>query len=214
MKSRATKKNNAETFCERVLEALNQAEAQGLQLKKTVMPPLNLYREACKRIEPMTKRVKEIAENTPMAKRFMGIPGVGPITALCFYAAIDHPERFKKSADVAAYFGFTPRQYQSGEVDYTGGISKRGDPATRRALVTAATVLLSHSNHWCSLKAWGVRLVKRIGFSKARIAVARKLAIIMHKMWLNNDRFRPKAIPLEHRKELYPFSRGANMAPA
>jgi hypothetical protein len=82
------------------------------------------------------------------------------------------------------------------------GISKRGDPATRRALVNAATVLLTCSQEWNSLKAWGIRLAKRIGFSKARIAVARKLAMIMHKIWATNDRFRPKAISAEERAAL------------
>ncbi len=129
----------------------------------------------------------------------MDIPGVGVITALSFYTAVDYPERFKKSSDVAAYFGLTPRQYQSGEVNHVTGISKRGDPAVRRALIQAATVLLLHSKQWNTLKAWGVRLAKRIGFSKARVAVARKLAIIMHRMWINNDRFRSKAL---HRDEI------------
>jgi len=192
----------AETFYDRVLTALAEAESSGLRLKEFVLPSLKLYREACAKIKPMTKQIEDIAGSIEMVGRFMDIPGVGPITALSFYAAIDNPERFKRSTDVPAYFGLTPRQYQSGETNYVSGISKRGDPATRRALVNAATVLLYQTNHWCSLKAWGVRLAKRIGFSKARIAVARKLAIIMHKIWLNNDRFRPKAISREERAAL------------
>jgi hypothetical protein len=92
-----------------------------------------------------------------------------------------------------------------------GGISRRGDPGTRRVLVIAATVLLAHSNDWNSLKAWGVRLAKRIGFSKARIAVARKLAMIMHKIWLNNDRFRPKIISAAERTKLKNELSGAAM---
>ncbi|MEM9452387.1 MAG: IS110 family transposase [Cyanobacteria bacterium P01_E01_bin.6] len=195
------------TFYTRVIEALSTAEREGFKLRKIVLPSLNLYREACAKIKPLTQQVEEVADSIPMVKLFMGIPGVGPITALSFYAAVDNPERFKKSSDVAAYFGLTPRQFQSGEMDYKSGISKRGDPITRRALVTAATVLLTVTNHWCSLKAWGVRLAKRIGFSKARIAVARKLAIIMHRMWLKNDRFRPRHIPLEQRKELFQLTR-------
>ena len=115
---------------------------------------------------------------------------------------MDNPQRFQKSSDVAAYFGLTPRQFQSGETNFMGGISRRGDPATRRVLVIAATVLLSGSQEWNSLKAWGVRLAKRIGFSKARIAVARKLAMIMHKIWLNNDRFRPKTLSPQERVKL------------
>ena len=83
-----------------------------------------------------------------------------------------------------------------------GAISRRGDPATRRVLVIAATFLLSGTLEWNSLKAWGVRLAKRIGFSKARIAVARKLAMIMHKIWVNNDRFRPKNLSAQERIKL------------
>ena len=192
----------ADTFYDRVLTALAEAESAGLRLKEFVLPSLKLYREACAKIAPMTKQIEEIAGDIEMVRRFMDIPGVGPITALSFYAAIDNPQRFKRSSDVPAYFGLTPRQYQSGEMNYMSGISRRGDPATRRALVNAATVLLHNTNHWCSLKAWGVRLAKRIGFSKARVAVARKLAMIMHKIWLNNDRFRPKLIPHEQRREL------------
>lgn len=152
--------------------------------------------EACDQIKPMTKKVEEIANSIDMVKRFMEIPGVGPITALSFYTAIDYPERFKKSADVAAYFGLTPRQFQSGETDYSGRISKRGDFCTRRALVNAATVMLINTNDWNSIKAWVLRLSKRIGFSKARVAVARKLAVTMHRMWVNKDKFRPKKLTI------------------
>lgn len=153
-------------------------------------------------IKPLTKRIEEMANDITQTKRFMAIPGVGPVTALSFYTAVDNPERFKKSTDVAAYFGLTPQRHQSGETDYDKGISKRGDPATRRALVTAATVLLSGTSEWNSLKAWGIRLAKRIGFSKARIAVARKLAIIMHKMWIQNDKFRPNIISISEAQAL------------
>lgn len=148
----------AETFYDRVLTALAEAESSGLRPKEFVLPSLKLYRETCAKITPMTKQIEEIAGSIEMVKRFMDIPGVGPITALSFYAAIDNPERFKRSTDVAAYFGLTPRQYQSGESNYVSGVSKRGDPDTLRALVNAAAVLLYQTNHWCSLKAWGVRL--------------------------------------------------------
>lgn len=199
----------ADTFYDRVLTALASAQNQGLNLKDYVMPSLRLYRSACTQIEPLTKKIETIAGDIEMVGRFMDIPGVGPITALSFYTAIDEPTRFKKSSDVAAYFGLTPRQFQSGEVDYRGGISRRGDPATRKALVNAATVLLCQTQHWCSLKAWGIRLAKRIGLSKARVAVARKLAIIMHKIWINNDRFRPKAVPRDQRQELRQLTNNA-----
>jgi transposase len=200
---------SANTFFERVVDALALAEDRGIHIKKIVMPSLNLYMEACETIAPLTKRVEEIAGGIDIVKRFMEIPGVGPITALSFYAAIDYPDRFKRAEDVAAYLGLTPKQIQSGESNYYIGISKRGDPATRKALVQAATSLLCHTNHWCSLKAWGVKLAKRIGFPKARVAVARKLAMIMYKIWLKNDKFRPKPLPKEElialKKDLYKY---------
>ena len=199
---------SAETFYERVIDAIALAEDRGVNLRHIIKPSLTLYMEACDQIKPMTKKIEEIANSIEMVKRFMEIPGVGPITALSFYTAIDYPERFKKSADVAAYFGLTPKQFQSGETDYSGRISKRGDFCTRRALVSAATVMLTHTNEWNSIKAWGVRLAKRIGFSKARIAVSRKLAVTMHKMWINKDKFRPKKLDIKElaalKKEINP----------
>ena len=201
----------AEVFYKRTLEGLAEAERNGVQVRSYVLPSLHLYMEACEKIAPLTEKIRSIAAGIEMVRRFMDIPGIGPVTALSFYAAVDNPQRFKKSSDVAAYFGLTPRQFQSGESDYMGGISRRGDPGTRRVLVIAATVLLAHSNDWNSLKAWGVRLAKRIGFSKARIAVARKLAMIMHKIWLNNDRFRPKIISAAERTKLKNELSGAAM---
>lgn len=193
----------AETFRERTLEVVRNLERDAdVHLMSIIAPSLLLYEQLVKRIEAMTKSAEKLAGEIPMVKRFMEIPGVGPITALSFYCAVDNPGRFHKSTDVAAYFGLTPRQFQSGETDYTTGISKRGDMSVRRALVIAVTVLLTSTKGWCSLKAWGVRLAGRIGISKARIAVARKLAVIMHRMWINNDRWRPVAVPSEERRNL------------
>jgi len=124
-----------ESFRNRVLIALKETELHGLNLTQYVLPALDLYRSLCNKIKPMTERVEALAREIPMVKRFMEIPGVGPITALTFYCAVDEPERFKKSTDVAAYFGLTPRQFQSGDTNYSTGISKRGDPTVRRALV-------------------------------------------------------------------------------
>jgi transposase len=192
----------ADTFYKRTLEGLAEAEKNGVHVRSYVLPSLNLYMEAVEAIAPLTEKIHAIAHSIEMVKRFMDIPGIGPVTALSFYAAVDNPQRFQKSSDVAAYFGLTPRQFQSGETNFMGAISRRGDPATRRVLVIAATVLLSGTLEWNSLKAWGVRLAKRIGFSKARIAVARKLAMIMHKIWVNNDRFRPKNLSAQERIKL------------
>lgn len=120
----------------------------------------------------------------------MTVPGVGPIVALSFVTAIDDPKRFSNSEDLGAYFGLTPKQYQSGETDISGGVSRRGDLMTRTHLVQAATVLLTRSEKWCSVKSWGIKVAKRRGLMKARIAVARKLTIVMHKMWLSGEDYR------------------------
>ena len=119
----------------------------------------------------------------------MTVPGIGPINALAFCAAIDEPTRFRRSRSVGAYFGLTPRRHASGEIDWTGRISKCGDGMVRSYLFEAAGVLLTRVPHWCRLKAWGLRLVKRIGFKKAKIAVARKLAVILHRMWRDGTDF-------------------------
>jgi transposase len=119
----------------------------------------------------------------------MTAPGVGPVTALTFKAGVDDPTRFRRSRTVAAHFGLTPRRYQSGEVDNPGRISKAGDPDVRSALYVAAHALVVHSAKWSSLKVWGLRLAKTRGHRRAVIAVARKLAVILHKMWVDGTDF-------------------------
>jgi len=120
----------------------------------------------------------------------MTIPGVGPVTAVAFTATVDDPNRFKKSRSVGAYFGLTNKRYQAGEMDYNGRISKCGDRLVRSYLYDAAAALLLRTKKWSALKSWGLRIAKRSGMSKAKIAVARKLAVIMHQMWLTGEAFR------------------------
>jgi transposase len=119
----------------------------------------------------------------------MTVPGVGPITALCFKATIDDPTRFKRSRSVGAYVGLTTRRHASGEVDWSGRISKCGDAMLRTYLFEAANVLLTRVPKWCAVKAWGMRLAKRNGLRKAKVAVARKLAVILHRMWVDGTEF-------------------------
>lgn len=182
-------KLSAQKFKERVLEALRKADALGLSLREAVMPPLCLHEEICKQLAPLTKQVEALAKKDPICRRLMTAPGVGPLVALSFMTAIDTPERFSRSEDVGAYLGLTPKQYQSGEIDFRGGISRLGNSMTRSHLVQAATVLLLNGRKNSVLRAWGLKISKRKGFCKARIAVARKLAIILHKMWLNERDF-------------------------
>ena len=115
---------------------------------------------------------------------------MGPVTSLTFKTAVDEPRRFRSSRTVAAHFGLTPRRYQSGEMDNPGRISKCGDSAVRQALYGAAHALMTRSDAWSVLKAWGLRLAKTRGHRRAVIAVARKLAVILHRMWINDTDFR------------------------
>ena len=119
----------------------------------------------------------------------MTAPGVGPITALCFKATIDDPTRFKRSRSVGACVGLTTRRHASGEVDWSGRISKCGDAMLRTYLFEAANVLLTRVPKWSALKAWGIKLAKRNGLRKAKVAVARKLAVILHRMWVDGTEF-------------------------
>jgi hypothetical protein len=114
----------------------------------------------------------------------MTVPGVGPITELAFLSAIDDPERFRHARDVGPYLGLTPTRYQSGEIDRQGRISKCGDAFTRTWLYEAANVLLTKVQRFSPLKAWGMRLAKRVGSKKARVAVARKIAVILRCIWV------------------------------
>ena len=126
----------------------------------------------------------------PVCRRLMTVPGVGPIAALVFRTGVDDPQRFKRSRTVAAHFGMTPRRFQSGEIDYSGRISKCGDRVVRQALYDAAGSLLRRCRKACALRTWGLRIMKRSGIKKATVAVSRKMAVIMHRMWLDGSEFR------------------------
>ena len=126
----------------------------------------------------------------PVCRRLMTVPGVGPVTALTYRATVDVPARFARSRSVGAHFGLTPRKWQSGEMDHNGRISKCGDVMTRTALYEAAGVLLTRTTRWSSLKAWAMQVAKRRGMARARVALARRLAVILHRMWVDGSEFR------------------------
>jgi transposase len=132
---------------------------------------------------------RRLAKKDDTARRLMTVPGVGPVVALAYISVIDDPKRFNQARDVGAYLGLTPKRYQSGEVDLAGRISKCGDGFARTCLYEAAGVLLTRVERWSPLKAWGVRLMKRIGTTKAKVAVARKLAVILHRIWTDGTEF-------------------------
>jgi len=138
----------------------------------------------------LDKRVKEKARRDPVCELLMSTPGVGAVTALHFKAAVEDPTRFKSSRTVGAHFGLTPRRFQSGEVDNPGRISRAGDADVRACLYSAANSLLTRTKGTSDLKSWGMRLMRKRGRKRATVAVARKLAIILHRMWADNTEFR------------------------
>jgi transposase len=148
-----------------------------------------VQRHVVAQITALDRDIRHLVHSEPVLKRFMTVPGVGPITALAFLSTIDDPERFKHARDVGPYLGLTPTRYQSGETDRHGRISKCGDAFTRTCLYEAANVLLTKVQRFSPLKAWGTRLVQRVGAKKARVAVARKIAIILHCIWVDGTEF-------------------------
>lgn len=130
------------------------------------------------------------AADDPVCSRLMSVPGVGPITALTFTATIEDPCRFARSEDVGAYAGLAPRRSQSGERDVRGNISKAGDPMLRRSLYEAANIMLCRVQRPFALQQWGQRIAESKGNKRARIAVACKLAVLVHSLWLNETEFR------------------------
>lgn len=135
--------------------------------------------------------MKKLVRASDACRRLMTIPGVGPLTALAFTAAIDDPHRFRRSRDLGSYLGLVPRRYQSGETDYVGGISKVGDRSVRTLLYEAANVMLTRYKGDLKLKDWAFAIATRSNIRKARIALARRLAIIMHAMLRNGTEFQP-----------------------
>jgi transposase len=134
--------------------------------------------------------IKKLTRGSSDCRRLMTIPGVGHLTALAFTAAVDDPKRFRRSRDLGAYLGLVPRRYQSGEVDYTGSISKCGDRRMRTLLYEAANVMLTRYKGPLKLKDWALAIAKRSTLRKARIAHARRLAIIMHAMLRHGTEFK------------------------
>jgi transposase len=140
-------------------------------------------------LQRLEKRVRAAARADARTRLLMSVPGVGAIVALTYAAAIDDPARFKSSRATGAHFGLTPRKYQSGETDVTGRISKIGDAGVRTALYEAANVILTRPVRASSLKSWGMRLAARAGMRKAKVALARKLAVLLHRMLSDGTEF-------------------------
>jgi len=150
---------------------------------------LTVHEVACAEAVALYNELVAIARDSALARRLRTVPGVGPIVALSFIATVDDVSRFAKAVDVGPYLGLTPRRHQSGEVDYSGRISKRGDATMRKLLYEAASVLINRVQRFSPLKAWAVRLVARKGFKKAAVAAARKIAVVMLRLWRDGTTF-------------------------
>jgi transposase len=164
--------------------------AESPELARLVETLLAARDEVSRRIATLDREVMRAARANEACKRFMTAPGVGGVVALSVWAAIDEPARFRRSTSVGAYFGLTPRRYASGEMDRTGRVSKCGDKGVRTHLYEAANVILTRIRRPSALQAWGLGIAKRSGFKKAKVAVARKLSVILHRMWRDGTEFR------------------------
>jgi transposase len=136
------------------------------------------------------KTMLVIVRDDKICRRLMTAPGVGPVVAITFKTAVDDPTRISKSKAVGPLFGLTPKKYQSGETDVTGGITCVGDTMVRTALYKAANILLSRVTRFSALKRWAVEVAKRRGLKRAKVALARKIGVILHRMWVDGTDFR------------------------
>lgn len=159
------------------------------ELARIILPILEAWRAARRQATELGRQLVAAARQSQACQLLMSIPGVGAVTATSFATAIEDPENFKTSRSVGAWLGLTTRRYQSGEVDYDGHISRRGDAHLRGLLYEAATVILTRTSADSALRAWGLKLKERIGFKRAAVAVARKLSVVMHAMLKSGERF-------------------------
>jgi transposase len=165
--------------------------AAGQPMLERVVEPMLRAREALRaEYQVLHRAVLAIVREDTTCRRLMGVPGVGPLVAITFTSAIDDPARFRRSRAVGAHFGLTPKKYQSGETDVTGGISKVGDAMVRAALYEAANVMLTRAGRFSTLKRWGLEVAQRRGMRRAKVALARKLAVVLHRLWVDGSEFR------------------------
>lgn len=177
-------------FEERVLELV----ADHPILLSITEPMLRVRQTMIEAFEMLDRMCRQLARRDPVCRRLMTIPGVGVVVALTYRTGVDAPERFSRSRDVGAHFGLTPRRYSSGQTDFDGRISRCGDEMVRTALYQAAHVLFHHGP-WSALRSWAMRLAKRGSVKVAKVALARRLAVIMHRMWTDGTEFCWSATP-------------------
>ena len=172
-------------------EARIQELVENLPDLAVLVEPLLVVRRVLReQIGILHRRLLAIVRDDEVCRRLMTIPGVGPVVALTYRATVDVPARFRNSKAVGAVLGLTPSKYQSGESDRTGAISKCGDEMMRVMLYEAAQVMLTRTNKWSWLKAWAMKIARHRGMKKAIVALARRLAVIMHRIWVDGTEFR------------------------
>jgi transposase len=156
-----------------------------------LVEPLLVVRRALReQLGILHRRLLAVVRDDDVCRRLMTVPGVGPVVALTYRATVDVPARFRKSKSVGAVFGLTCAKYQSGEIDRSGAISRCGDEMMRTMLYEAAQIMLVHSKKWSWLKAWAMKIARHRGMKKAVVALARRLAVIMHRIWVDGTEFR------------------------
>src|SRR3712207_4260688 len=172
--------------------------AAGQAMLEAVVEPMLRAREALRteaaalhqRMLALHQRMLAVVREHEVCRRLMTVPGVGAVVGLTFVAAVDDPARFRRSKDVGAHFGLTPKRCQSGETDVVGGITRAGDASVRVPLYEAANVLLTRGTRFSSLKRWAVEVAKRRGARRAKVALARKLGAVLHRLWVDGTEFR------------------------
>jgi transposase len=163
----------------------------GQPMLERVVEPMLRTREALRaEFHVLHRAVLAIVREDAVCRRLMTAPGVGALVAITFASAVDDPARFRRSRSLGAHFGLTPKRYQSGETDVTGGISKAGDAMVRAALYEAANVMLTRASKFSSLKRWALEVAKRRGMRRAKVALARKLSTVLHRLWVDGSEFR------------------------
>jgi transposase len=172
-------------------EARVRELADGHTMLETVIGALLQARAALwSEFTRLHREMLKIARVDQVCQRLMSTPGVGALVAITYRSAIDDPSRFSKSRTVGAYFGLTPKKYQSGETDIDGGVSRVGDAMVRTALFEAAHIMLTRATRFSALKRWALDIAKRRGMKRAKVALARKLAVVLHRMWVDATGFR------------------------
>jgi transposase len=176
---------------DRRIEAILQDRPE---LVPIVAPMLEAWRQLRKQIADFDKAIRAIVRDSPTCRLLMSVPGIGVLSVLAYVSTVEDPKRFARARSVGAHLGLTPRQYQSGEIDRSGRVSRCGDTLARTLMYEAAVVILTRVKGSLPLKEWALAIARRSGPGKARTALARKLAVILHSIWRSGKPFRSAEI--------------------